>query len=66
MSKDRSTDYPDISDVLARKAEARNERAKLSFAEKIAIVEAMRERAAPFRKAREQQRSMQANSEKKK
>jgi hypothetical protein len=55
------TTYPDTSDIFARKAEARRERAKLSFAEKIAIIEAMRERDAPFRKARERRRASQEN-----
>jgi hypothetical protein len=45
--------YPDISDILARKAEGRREIARLSFGEKIALVERMRERLAPFKKARE-------------
>lgn len=45
--------YPDVSDIFAQKAEARKESASLSFAEKIAIIEAMRERAAPFNRARE-------------
>jgi hypothetical protein len=45
--------YSDASDIFARKAEARRERAKLSFAEKIAIIELMRARDAPFKKARE-------------
>jgi hypothetical protein len=47
------TIYSDTSDIFARKAEARRERAKLSFAEKIAIIELMRERDAPFKKVRE-------------
>jgi hypothetical protein len=46
--------YPDISDILARKAEGRREIAGFSFGEKIAMVERMRERLAPFKKAREQ------------
>lgn len=46
--------YPDISDILRRKAEARKERAALPYGEKIAIVEAMRERLAPFKRAREE------------
>jgi hypothetical protein len=58
MSKE--TVYPDVSDILARKAEARKERAKLPFAEKIAIVETMRERAIPFRNAREARRAKEA------
>jgi hypothetical protein len=45
--------YPDISDILRRKAEAREERARLPYGEKIAIVEALRERLAPFKEARE-------------
>jgi hypothetical protein len=56
MSK-QPTNYPDISDILARKAEARKERANLSFAEKIAIIERLRERDAPFKKVREARRA---------
>jgi hypothetical protein len=59
MSKQPSN-YPDISDILARKAEARKERAELSFGEKIAIVERLRERVAPFRRAREARRATEA------
>jgi hypothetical protein len=61
MSDKRLSKYPDVSDILARKAEARKERAKLPFAEKIAIMERLRERAAPFKKAREERRAMQAS-----
>jgi hypothetical protein len=46
--------YPDISDILARKAEARQEAAKRSFGEKIAWCERMRERLAPLKRAREE------------
>jgi hypothetical protein len=46
--------YPDISDILARKAEGRREAAKRSFGEKIAWVEQMRERLAPLKRAREE------------
>ena len=49
---DRSR-YPDISDVLARKAEARKERSALSFAEKLALLDALRERVKPIVLARE-------------
>jgi hypothetical protein len=62
MSDDDVRNYPDISDILARKAEARRKRAGLSFAEKIKIIEAMRERAAPFRKARERWRAEKLRS----
>jgi hypothetical protein len=49
-------EYPDISDILARKAEGRKKLAALSFAQKLEILEQMRARLAPFRKAREQRR----------
>ena len=49
--------YPDISDILARKTEARREIAARSFGEKIALVEKLRERLAPFKEAREQRRA---------
>lgn len=50
--------YPDISDIFERKAEARKERAGLSYGEKIAIVEALRERIAPLRHARAQREAV--------
>jgi hypothetical protein len=46
--------YPDISDILARKADGRRDAAKRSFGEKIAWVEQMRERLAPLKRAREE------------
>jgi hypothetical protein len=46
--------YPDISDILRRKAEARKENAALPFGEKIARLEALRERLAPFNRARKE------------
>jgi hypothetical protein len=51
--------YPDISDILARKAEGRREAAKRSFGEKIAWVEQMRERLAPLKRAREERQAAQ-------
>ena len=45
--------YPDRSDILARKAEGRRELAALTFGEKIARMEALRDRLAPIRAARE-------------
>jgi hypothetical protein len=51
--------YPDLSDIYARKAEARRARARLSFGEKIALMEALRERMAPFKKLREVRREEQ-------
>jgi hypothetical protein len=53
MKKPAEPGYPDISDILQRKAEARKENAALSFGEKIARLEALRERLAPFNRARE-------------
>lgn len=45
-------EYPDISDILARKAAWRRQRAALSFAEKLDILDALRERIAPIVEAR--------------
>ena len=52
--KRSETIYPDISDILQRKAEGRGEIARRSFGEKIAMMEALRERLAPFKRLREQ------------
>jgi hypothetical protein len=49
--------YPDISDILARKEEGRREISRRSFGEKIAMVEAMRERLAPLKRIREGRRA---------
>jgi hypothetical protein len=49
--------YPDRSDILARKAEGRRAASRRSFGEKIALVEALRERVEPLRKAREAART---------
>ena len=54
MKNPAKSAYPDISDVFRRKAEARKENAALSFGEKIARLEALRERLAPFNRAREE------------
>jgi len=50
---DMRTAYPDISDILARKAEGRKKRAALSFAEKLALLDALRARVQPIIRARE-------------
>jgi hypothetical protein len=50
----KKTIYPDISDILALKAERRREAAKRSFGEKIAWCEWMREELAPFKRLREE------------
>jgi len=49
----QSAVYPDIFDVLERKKRGRERLAALSFSEKIRILEAMRERDAMIRRARE-------------
>jgi hypothetical protein len=41
-----------LDDIVARKQEARSARARMSFAEKVAIVERMREALAPFNAVR--------------
>ena len=53
MKEPESTVYPDISDILARKKEGRVHLSRLSFGEKITLVEALRERLAPLKRARE-------------
>jgi hypothetical protein len=45
--------YPDISAILADKIAGRRERAALSFAEKLAIIDDLKERIAPIIQARE-------------
>jgi hypothetical protein len=50
---DRPKQYPDISDILARKAAGKTERAALSFAEKLDALDALRARVAPIVRARE-------------
>jgi hypothetical protein len=52
----RPTKYPDISDILDRKAEGRRERAGLSFAEKLDALDALRERVQPVVQGREARR----------
>ncbi len=56
MKKTPTASYPDISDILARKAEGRREAARRSFGEKIAMMEALRERLAPLKQARDERR----------
>jgi hypothetical protein len=48
--------YPDVSDILARKAEGRRDIAAQSIAEKIDRLEALRARVEPIRRAREARR----------
>jgi hypothetical protein len=48
--------YPDISEILARRAEGRKTLAALSFGDKLEILEKMRARVEPIRKARDARR----------
>jgi hypothetical protein len=45
--------YSDISDILQRKAEGRRDSAARTLGQKIARVQAMRERLAPLKRLRE-------------
>jgi hypothetical protein len=56
MKTDRDN-YPDISDILARKKEDRRDIRGRTFGEKIAMVEKMRERLAPLKRLREERRA---------
>jgi hypothetical protein len=60
---DSDTKYPDISDILARKAAGRRQRAAFSSAEKLDILDAMRERVAPIGEARERRKAQRAQGE---
>jgi hypothetical protein len=59
MRNAESSKYPDVSDILVRKLEGRRSIAARSFAEKISLIEAMRERLAPLKRAREARRAAQ-------
>ena len=56
MSKSKPEAYPDVSDILTRKEAGRRNLVRLSFGEKIALVEALRERLAPLKRVREAKR----------
>jgi hypothetical protein len=55
--EDKKT-YPDIADLIARKAVGRVEIRRLTFGQKIELMEALRERLAPFKALREQRRQI--------
>jgi hypothetical protein len=63
--KKRRPQYSDISDILAHKSAGRRQRAALSFVEKLAILDALKERLEPIIKAREfrGQRKLQSPSQ---
>jgi len=56
----RQTKYPDISEILARKASGRRNNARLSFAEKLEMLDALRSRVEPIIRAREIRRAQAA------
>jgi len=58
----RSSQYPDLSDILARKASGRRQRATLTFAEKLRILDALKERIAPLIQARKVRRENRVRS----
>jgi hypothetical protein len=49
--------HPDISDILAEKAEMRRRLAKRSFQEKVVAMEALHKRLKPFKEAREKRKA---------
>ena len=52
--------YPDISDILERKAEGRRNLERRSLGEKIAAMEALRENLEPFKRLREARQKQRA------
>ncbi len=60
--RERATGYPDNSDIHARKADGRRQRAKLSFAEKLVALDELRARVEPIVRAREARRPAKPQS----
>ena len=58
--KDLNSPYADISDILARKESGRRQRAMLTFAEKLVILDSLRERIEPLVRGREARKLRQA------
>jgi hypothetical protein len=58
----RRSRYPDISALFADKAAGRRQRARLSFAQKLAIVDELKERVKPIIQAREFRKRRQLQS----
>jgi hypothetical protein len=56
---DAPKEYPDNSELHARKAEWRAQQARLPFAEKLAILDRMKARVAPLVRARENRKARQ-------
>jgi hypothetical protein len=49
--------YPDISEILARKAAGRRRRSALSFADKLAALDELRDRLRPMVQARKNRKA---------
>jgi hypothetical protein len=60
--KDLHSQYPDISEILARKASGRRLRGALSFVEKLAILDALKERIEPLVQARKARKERQVQA----
>ncbi len=56
---DTRNQYPGNSDIYARKAQGRRERASISFSEKLDALDALRARVEPIVRAREARRRRQ-------
>ena len=54
--------YPDISDIITQKAAGRRQRAAISFAEKLVILDELKERVQPIIQARMIRRQQQIQS----
>jgi hypothetical protein len=57
------TDYPDLSDILARKLSGRQLSAALGFSRKLDILDAMRARVEPLVRARKSRTARRMNSQ---
>ena len=55
---DTTRDYPDLTELLARKAKGRNTRAMIAFTEKLDALDALRARVAPITRAREARKAL--------
>ena len=56
----RFAQYPDNSSILAQKAEGRRQRVALSFAQKLVLLDALKERVEPIVQSREIRRQQQS------
>jgi hypothetical protein len=59
---DPTSKYPDISDILARKALGRRQSAALEFAEKLIMLDALKARVEPLVRAREIRRRQRGST----